>query len=156
MKIAATLLVTAGLLLAAWYAFKPAPGEQGFVAAPPVVDAPAPQIDTQSTPAEQLAAEEQPAPVVPTRVAVAIEIRGGRLHSGPQVVKLVQGQTVALTVRSDRNDELHLHGYDIAMPLVAGEPATMTVEATRSGRFEYEIHSLHAAIGALEVYPSSD
>lgn len=85
-----------------------------------------------------------------------IEIRNGRLHSGPATVQLTQGQTVKLTVLSDRDDELHLHGYDIALQLRAGQRANLMLEATLSGRFEYEIHSTHSGIGALEVYPASN
>lgn len=155
MKALITLAVTAALLLVAWQAFRPAADTSPVQAAPvpPAQQSGAGQPEQSET---RPAAAEPAQPKAPKRVEVRIELRGGRLASGPEVVRLMQGQTVALTVLSDRDDELHLHGYDIELQLLADQPATLVVDATRSGRFEYEIHSVHATVGALEVYPAGN
>jgi hypothetical protein len=64
-----------------------------------------------------------------------------------------QGERVRLTIESNANDELHLHGYDLKLSIKAGEPATLEFAASRSGRFGLELHKRHAELGALEVYP---
>ena len=45
-------------------------------------------------------------------------IADGKLQSGPRLIQLPQGETVALKVTSDRNDELHVHGYDLHAQLL--------------------------------------
>lgn len=153
MKAFITIALTAVLLLAAWQVFKPAPGDTQLPPAnQPAATLPNAQTDTSNEP--QATAPESPQPAMPAIVEARIELRDGRLAEGPEAVRVVQGQTVELTVLSDRNDELHLHGYDITLQLQANKPATLAVEATRSGRFEYEIHSSHSGVGALEVYPA--
>lgn len=69
------------------------------------------------------------------------------------VLRVEQGESVELTVTSTEDDELHLHGYDRALKLRAGEPATLAFTAEHAGRFEIELHHRHAEIGALEVSP---
>ena len=155
MKALMTLAVTAALLVVAWQVFKPAADpDSAIVQAAPIPQAQQADTEQPEQVAAQPAATEPTQPRQPERVEVSIVLSGGRLAGGPEAVQVIQGQTVALTVLSDRDDELHLHGYDIELPLVAEQPATLVVEATRSGRFEYEIHSAHATVGALEVYPA--
>ena len=69
------------------------------------------------------------------------------------VLRVGQGESVELTVTSAEDDELHLHGYDLALKLRAGEPATLAFTAVHAGRFEIELNHRHAEIGALEVSP---
>lgn len=153
MKVWVTLAVTGVMLLGAWFVFKPASNQPQFVAAPAQADS----LDQAlELPGVEHPAGSEPTPARAGPVTADIEIRNGRLHSGPATVQLTQGQTVKLTVLSDRDDELHLHGYDIALQLRAGQRANLMLEATLSGRFEYEIHSTHSGIGALEVYPASN
>ena len=84
---------------------------------------------------------------------VELEISGGRLVSGPNRIPLLQGQAVRLLVTADETDELHLHGYDLTLDLPAGLQAELAFVAEHAGRFEYELHSAHRVIGALEVQP---
>ena len=92
----------------------------------------------------------QPAASVKTFV---IEVRNGQRISGPERIELHEGDHVALTVTSDQPDEMHLHGYDLHLNLRANEPATLTFDATHSGRFDYELHHAHTTLGTLEVLP---
>ena len=80
-------------------------------------------------------------------------VAGDKLVSGPAVIQVAQGTGVTLRIRSDRTDELHLHGYDLHARIDAGEPADLTFTADKSGRFEYELHGSHLELGALEVRP---
>jgi hypothetical protein len=60
---------------------------------------------------------------------------------------------VTLNIRSDRRDELHLHGYDLHAQLVPGQIESLQFTADRTGRFGIELHRAHSELGALEVYP---
>ena len=106
----------------------------------------------QSSPAAASAetTASQPAAAVKTFV---IEVRNGQRISGPERIESHEGDHVALTVTSDQPDEMHLHGYDLHLSLRANEPATLTFDATHSGRFDYELHHAHTTLGTLEVLP---
>src|SRR5215210_2393218 len=47
-----------------------------------------------------------------------------------------QGDTVRFRVRSDRDDEVHVHGYDRMVDVSAGETVSVSFKATITGIFE--------------------
>lgn len=94
-----------------------------------------------------------PAPTAPANIGIQITVENGWLSAGPDVVRVKQGEQVVLTITSNEADELHLHGYDITLPLVANTPATLSFTAKHAGRFGYELHHAHREIGAIEVHP---
>lgn len=131
-------------------------------AEPPVAEAPAGEAEAvepvNADPAPPVAAPSAREPVAasqaPEQVNVRVRVENGRLAEGPDVIRLRQGQRLSLTIETDAEDELHLHGYDRHLHLHAGQPATLELLADRSGRFEYELHGKHAVIGVLEVFPN--
>ena len=139
MNIRAVLFLGAGVLLLvglfAWFR--------------PPAEGPAPSAPPAASPAPAPAA-----PVLPLQPrAFELVVRGGKLAAGPDVLKVAQGDEVELRVTADRADELHLHGYDLTLKLQPGVPAELRFTATRTGRFEYELHHAHGDLGALEVHP---
>jgi FtsP/CotA-like multicopper oxidase with cupredoxin domain len=120
-----TVAILVGLFLAL------APKKADSPSAPSVPFAPGPQAGT----------------------TLEIEVHQGRLVAGPAVIKLTQGDRVTLRVASDSDDELHVHGYDLHLNLIAGQPSQLSFTADHSGRFEYELHQAHTDLGAFEVYP---
>lgn len=80
-------------------------------------------------------------------------IRNGRKLSGPEVIRVDQGEQLTLVITSDHADELHVHGYDLHAALTAGVPATLSFRADRSGRFSVELHHSDLPLGAVEVLP---
>ncbi|MDM4771341.1 hypothetical protein [Solimonas sp. SE-A11] len=94
----------------------------------------------------------EPLPAEPAMTAEWV-VRQGRRESGPAVVVLKAGDEVELRVTSDSNDELHLHGYDLSLPLRAGQTGSLRFRAQHSGRFELELHHRHLELAALEVRP---
>jgi|KBSMisStaDraftv2_1062788.scaffolds.fasta_scaffold05138_4 FtsP/CotA-like multicopper oxidase with cupredoxin domain len=120
------------VLGALWYAFRP----QAVVPTAPVAPS-----------------ASQAAPSAIEERVFNLVVRGGKLSSGPQALRVRQGDQVRLSIDSDAPDELHVHGYDLKLTLKGGEPATLEFAAARSGRFELELHRRHAEIAALEVYP---
>jgi hypothetical protein len=67
-------------------------------------------------------------------------VHGKQVTPPPATVDLPVGETLTLTVTSDHDDELHLHGFDIEKPLVAGQPLTVTVTGKQPGVYEVETH----------------
>ncbi|WP_420710892.1 hypothetical protein [Streptomyces sp. NRRL S-118] len=62
-----------------------------------------------------------------------------------------RGERLALTVTSDRDDTLHVHGYDKEAPLPAGRPTTLTLTADRTGLFAVETHASGLVLVQLAV-----
>jgi FtsP/CotA-like multicopper oxidase with cupredoxin domain len=73
-------------------------------------------------------------------VAVDVTITGGQVEPPPGRVEVRQGQTVRITVTSDEHDELHVHGYDLELELLPGDPRTIEFVADQTGLFEVENH----------------
>lgn len=85
--------------------------------------------------------------------AVDVVVEAGKPLGGAKSVRIVRNDQVQLTVRSDRDEELHLHGYDLHLHLKAGQPGTLKFHARRTGRFTAELHSSHTEIVVFEIYP---
>jgi len=94
-----------------------------------------------------------PAPGVPAPQVYSLVVSKGRRVSGPELIQVHVGDTVTLEVTSDQPDELHLHGYDLHLKLLPGEPGRLSFTASHSGRFDYELHHAQLELGALEVLP---
>lgn len=94
-----------------------------------------------------------PAPEALRALSFELIVKDGRLVSGDAVIRVRQGDEVALTITSDKADELHLHGYDRHAHLAANTPSTLRLKAQRTGRFPFELHKSHLELGTLEVHP---
>jgi len=84
-------------------------------------------------------------------VKVNVTITAGKVTPAPTAVEAKKGDHVEITVTSDRADEVHVHGYDIEKPLVAGQPTTIDFDATQAGRFEVETHESEKVLFQLLV-----
>lgn len=82
-----------------------------------------------------------------------LEIRNGQVVSGYKTLQVSEGDEVHITVTSNTDDELHLHGYDKEVELTAGQPGELTFTANLTGRFEAELHHLDKTVFVLEVQP---
>lgn len=87
-------------------------------------------------------------PVSGTVIPVVVE-SGVAEPGGRESVDL--GDTVTLLVTSDVDEEIHLHGYDISVDVVAGETAELTFEATIPGVFEVEFEGSGLLLLELEI-----
>jgi hypothetical protein len=125
------LLLLAGLFL--W--LRPAPGAAS-AAAPAVAPAAAPAL------------RAPPAPPV-----YSLVVSQGRRVSGPELIRVHAGEPLVLEVTSDQADELHLHGYDLHLKLLPGQPGRLGFTASLSGRFDFELHRADLELGVLEVLP---
>ncbi|KOX38364.1 hypothetical protein ADL06_01545 [Streptomyces sp. NRRL F-6491] len=82
---------------------------------------------------------------------VTLTIAGRAVQPPPSRIELKKGERLTLRVTSDRDDTLHVHGYDRELPLSAGAPATLTLTADRTGLFEVETHDSGLVLTQLVV-----
>jgi len=88
-----------------------------------------------------------------TETVFELVLAQGKLVSGPAVLRVRQGEKLAVRVSSDTVDEVHLHGYDLHARISPEAAAVLQFTADRTGRFGLELHKAHRELGALEVYP---
>ncbi|CAM3850685.1 hypothetical protein [Smaragdicoccus niigatensis] len=103
-----------------------------------------------TTPAMTTATADSDATNVPAEVPEFILHNGAKV-SGPDTVSVKSGDTVKFTVISDKDDQLHIHGYDKEIELKSGQFQTVEFKATITGKFEIEIHSNDSLVCTLEV-----
>lgn len=85
-----------------------------------------------------------------TTLEIDVEIAGG-VVAGPEVFGVGLNDTVDIWVRSDVDDEIHIHGYDLYFDLEAGVPTNLSFLADAPGVFEVEVHTGHTHVFDLEV-----
>ncbi len=64
-----------------------------------------------------------------------------------------QGDTLTVTFTTDKDEQVHLHGYDIHFDCKAGVPLSKTFVANNAGTFEYELEATSHHLGNLVVNP---
>jgi plastocyanin len=101
---------------------------------------------------------ETEAPAPPKPEVTGIQIRAGEVVGGPAEIRVKNGDTVVIVVRSDAADEMHLHGYDLEKEVGPGHPARLSFKANLEGQFELESHEAEEAgreplVGTLIVEP---
>lgn len=76
----------------------------------------------------------------PAGRSITITIKGKKVTPAPSTVDLKKGETLTLVVTSDRDDEIHAHGFEVEGTLKAGVPSTITITGTQAGLYEVETH----------------
>ncbi|MDX6743286.1 hypothetical protein [Actinocorallia sp. A-T 12471] len=105
---------------------------------------------TQDAPAADPSATPDAAPAF-DGAEFTVSVNGSKVAPRPAVRKVDKGTKVRITVTSDKDDELHVHGYDKALELKAGQPGVVEFAADVSGRFEVETHADHLLLFTLQV-----
>ena len=81
---------------------------------------------------------------------------------GKNIYRAKHGEIIQLHWVTDEKVKLHLHGYDIEITVLPGQPKVMVLNAKATGRFPITSHGFgdnvghsnkHAALFYLEVYP---
>ncbi|MBD2859404.1 hypothetical protein IB286_10345 [Spongiibacter sp. KMU-158] len=75
--------------------------------------------------------------------------------SGPDTIRVTQGDNVEIRIFSDSDNAVHLHGYELHREIPAGETAIMALQAEHSGRFMLELHNGDIVLAYLEVFPAN-
>jgi heme/copper-type cytochrome/quinol oxidase subunit 2 len=81
-----------------------------------------------------------PAPATSGTRVIEVRIADGAVQTDADRVEVAAGQSVRVVVTSDVDDELHVHGVDETVDLVAGETTTLDVIVDEPGVFDVETH----------------
>lgn len=87
----------------------------------------------------------------PEPKAIAISLAAGSADPIGEKVDLSVGQEFTLDITSDRNDEVHVHGFDTTVEVSAGETVSTTLTAQQAGTFEVESHDPVLTILILQI-----
>ncbi len=94
-----------------------------------------------------------PTPTPAATVTFSVAVAGSSM-SPPGPLNATKGQTITLAVTTDKDEEIHLHGFDLAFHCKKGIAESKTFSADRTGAFEIEIEDTSTALGTLNVNPS--
>jgi hypothetical protein len=67
-------------------------------------------------------------------------VSGGDVTPAPAQVDLAAGDTLRLVVTSDRASELHAHGFDVDVPVPAGQATSVDLVGSTPGVYEVELY----------------
>jgi hypothetical protein len=140
------LAVALVILVVAFLALRPSSDNPETTADAPTAT---PTLADTATPAPGATDTPTPAPTPkPT-------VDPGPLLTGTKVVKIRvnKGETVRFRVRSPKDEEVHIHGYDIKKNVKAGQTAKVSFKATIDGIFEIEFEGAAKQIAELRVDP---
>lgn len=105
------------------------------------------QVDPTQKPTPELP-PPNPAPRVPT-----ISVKALKPVGGVRKITVNKGDLLRFRVRSDRAENVHLHGYDIEKPVGPGKAASYSLRAKIEGIFELELEESAVPIGEITVNP---
>jgi hypothetical protein len=111
------------------------------------------ETTTGETATEGTTTEETTTEAAPPATQVRITYANGRIRGGVKRFSVNRGDRVVVTVRSDVEDEVHVHGYDLMRDVAPGEPARVSFRATLVGGFEIELESRHLLLAEFDVEP---
>jgi len=80
-----------------------------------------------------------------------IHVTGTKSNLGD--ISAREGDTIQMTVTCDKDEEIHLHGFDYKFSCKPSHPASRTFAADRTGVFEYEIESSSTHLGNVTINP---
>lgn len=81
----------------------------------------------------------------------ATYVDGAVQLDGDERIEVERGEVVMLTVSSDVEEQVHVHGADLFADVAPGEDAVMVFEAVNAGRFEIEFETSGQFIAELIV-----
>ena len=146
-----------GLLLSLFVALRPDGGEDatGTTAAATTALETAPAT-TETAPAPTTAeTETQPATTAPPAdetVTIRIAVPSDAVPTVRRF-SVRQERKVAIVVRTELTDHVHLHGYDLMADVGPGRPGRIEFTANAAGIFEIELEDRGLPIAELEVRP---
>jgi hypothetical protein len=140
LAIAAVIAIVAVVVLTGGGDDESDSGEQAAATATPTATA-EPQ---EAAPLETATPTPEPTPKPPPL------LRAGKVTK----LKAIEGKTVRFRVRSDTDEEIHVHAYDIERAVPAGKTVNVSFKANITGIVEIEFHGSGEQIAELTVEPS--
>jgi FtsP/CotA-like multicopper oxidase with cupredoxin domain len=122
---------------------------------PPTQQPQSSQEDSAGKSASEPTATAEAAPEPPP---VEVSVRNFKVAGGVKRIEAEKGDTVRLLVRSDADDEIHVHGYELKKAVSPRKPARFVFQAKLEGEYEIEAHEaehqgLDPLIARLVVTP---
>ncbi|HXO66913.1 MAG TPA: hypothetical protein VN863_02845 [Candidatus Dormibacteraeota bacterium] len=90
--------------------------------------------------------------VVPGKTGINLKVTGSNVT--PANPKATKGEQVTMTITTDKDEEVHLHGYDIHFDCKADQPLSKTFTADKTGSFEMELEKTSTHLTNFDVTPS--
>ena len=119
-------------------------------AASPTQPTPSPSgSSVPATPRPSAATRKPSSPAADTTIAVVIA--DGKVSPNAENVRVKEGQTVQVTITSDVDESIHVHGYDQTAEASPGKPGAVTFTADVKGVFEIETHESAQLVAKLIV-----
>ena len=84
-------------------------------------------------------------------VIITASLAGGDLSIAERRYEVDRGQTVGLRVESDVDEMIHIHGYDLLVPVGPGRPADVSFVADVPGSYEVELEESGRFLFDLQV-----
>jgi len=78
-------------------------------------------------------------------------IEGSEVVTSSRRVDVALGENVQLVITADVDDEVHVHGYDLKVPITRGKTTTLEFVADIPGVFEVELERAGLEIVELKV-----
>ncbi|MFL5833950.1 MAG: hypothetical protein ACJ76B_08210 [Solirubrobacterales bacterium] len=82
-----------------------------------------------------------------------VVVRDGEPVGGVQELEFSAGEEIRFRVSSDKAEEIHVHGYDIAKDVPAGGTVEFDFPAELEGIYEAELEELGVQIVELRINP---
>jgi methyl coenzyme M reductase alpha subunit len=89
---------------------------------------------------------------VPSTVTINFNVTGSTIT--PANPKAVKGQNLSMVITTDKDEEVHFHGYDIQFDCKANTPLSKTFTLDKSGSFDIELEATSTHLTNFEVSPS--
>ncbi|HSX31710.1 MAG TPA: hypothetical protein VLF43_00470 [Candidatus Saccharimonadales bacterium] len=80
-------------------------------------------------------------------------VKNRKLVEGTDSPLVKKNDTVTIRIKVDEPEELHIHGYDLALNLEKNKQASITFVADKTGNFPYELEHSKTDLGSLQVQP---
>jgi hypothetical protein len=108
---------------------------------------PAPTVATE----QATSAGPSVAPSTDTAQLIALTVTAGTVSGESGRVVVALGSAVRVQVTADVADEVHVHGYDLTVDTVPGQPVTVEFTADIPGVFEVELEEAKLPLTRLQV-----
>jgi nitrous oxide reductase len=82
---------------------------------------------------------------------IEAKVTGSTVETASRRVRIDLGEKVRIRVEADRNEEVHLHGYDLSREVAPGRPAVLDFTADAPGVFEVELEQARLKVFELQV-----
>ena len=82
---------------------------------------------------------------------IEAKVTGSNVETASRRVRVDRGEKVRIRVQADRDEEVHLHGYDLSQDVAPGRPAPIEFTADAPGVFEVELEEARLKLFELQV-----